>query len=149
MANHYSRRSLKRLNTCIPSLVLLFTEVLADPECPSDITILEGFRPNSRQAKLYAQGRTEPGPIVTHARPGQSAHNHYPSPAVDAAPYLDTDGDGDEELSWDWDDYYPLAAFIKAKWAQLKAEGRVTGTLIWGGDWKKTRADGPHWEVRD
>lgn len=145
---HYSARSQSRLDTCDPDLVLLFNEVIADPACPCDITILEGHRSHARQAELYAQGRTTSGPRVTNAKPGQSAHNSQPSKAVDAAPYLDTDGDGDSELSWDWDDYHPLADFIKAKWAALKRAGRVTGTLIWGGDWKKTRADGPHWEVR-
>lgn len=36
------------------------------------------WRPNSEQARLYAQGRTAPGMIVTNARPGQSAHNTQP-----------------------------------------------------------------------
>ena len=36
----------------------------------------EGLRLFSRQADLYAQGRTKPGPIVTKAPPGFSLH-HY------------------------------------------------------------------------
>lgn len=32
-------------------------------------------RSNEEQAKLYAQGRTAPGRIVTKAKPGQSKHN--------------------------------------------------------------------------
>lgn len=36
----------------------------------------EGLRLFSRQAELYAQGRTKPGPIVTWATPGLSLH-HY------------------------------------------------------------------------
>jgi peptidoglycan L-alanyl-D-glutamate endopeptidase CwlK len=32
-------------------------------------------RSNEEQAKLYAQGRTAPGRIVTNAKPGSSAHN--------------------------------------------------------------------------
>lgn len=32
-------------------------------------------RSDEEQAKLYAQGRTTPGKIITNARPGQSAHN--------------------------------------------------------------------------
>lgn len=47
------------------------------------IRFVEGYRPNERQAELYAQGRTTPGPIVTNAKPGQSKHNVFPSCAVD------------------------------------------------------------------
>lgn len=32
-------------------------------------------RTMAEQGKLYAQGRTTPGKIVTNAKPGQSAHN--------------------------------------------------------------------------
>lgn len=33
------------------------------------------YRSNAEQDALYEQGRTKPGPIVTRARGGQSAHN--------------------------------------------------------------------------
>lgn len=35
-----------------------------------------GLRSLDEQGKLYAQGRTIPGPIVTNAPPGSSAHNY-------------------------------------------------------------------------
>lgn len=35
----------------------------------------QGYRTNAEQAKLYFQGRTLPGEIVTNARPGYSLHN--------------------------------------------------------------------------
>ena len=41
-----------------------------------DVLITSTFRDNEMQAKLYAQGRTRAGPIVTNARPGQSFHNY-------------------------------------------------------------------------
>jgi len=40
--------------------------------CP--IFLTEGYRSARRQELLYAQGRTSAGPIVTHARAGQSWH---------------------------------------------------------------------------
>ncbi len=43
-----------------------------------------GLRSNERQAQLYAQGRTAPGPIVTYAQPGSSYHNY--GAAVDLRP---------------------------------------------------------------
>ena len=41
-----------------------------------DVIITSTYRDNQAQQFLYAQGRTVDGPKVTHARPGQSAHNY-------------------------------------------------------------------------
>lgn len=38
--------------------------------------LFEGFRSSHRQALLYSQGRTAPGPIVTYAGPGESHHQY-------------------------------------------------------------------------
>lgn len=40
-----------------------------------EIRVTHTLRTMDEQAKLYAQGRTLPGPIVTKAKPGQSPHN--------------------------------------------------------------------------
>ena len=134
MSYHYSSRSKQRLSTCHPDLVLLFTEALADPACPSDISILEGFRGRERQNQMKAEGKSQLGwPL--------SRHNEVPSMAVDAAPYVGG-------VSWDWDHYHPLAKHLKATWKRLQTEGRVSPShrLLWGGDWKSFK-DGPHWQL--
>ena len=41
-----------------------------------EMALFEGYRSPERQAALYAQGRTAPGPIVTYARPGESFHQY-------------------------------------------------------------------------
>lgn len=41
-----------------------------------DVLVYCTVRSWAEQAALYAQGRTAPGSIVTHARAGESAHNH-------------------------------------------------------------------------
>ena len=41
-----------------------------------DVLIYCTLRDNTTQAELYAKGRTTAGPIVTNARPGESAHNY-------------------------------------------------------------------------
>lgn len=46
-----------------------------------------GRRSMAEQRKLFDQGRTTPGPIVTKARPGSSAHNF--GLAADLAPMKD------------------------------------------------------------
>lgn len=48
------------------------------------ITVTQGLRSWQDQARLYAQGRTAPGPIVTHAPPGHSWHQF--GLAVDLVP---------------------------------------------------------------
>ena len=40
------------------------------------LRITDGYRSIQEQNALYAQGRTTPGKIVTHARGGQSLHNY-------------------------------------------------------------------------
>jgi len=41
-----------------------------------DVIVCETYRTPQRQEKLYAQGRTEPGSIVTQAKAYQSFHNY-------------------------------------------------------------------------
>lgn len=48
---------------------------------------------------LYAQGRTEPGPIVTRAKAGQSAHNY--GFAIDVVPLVNGKPDWNgHDLIW-------------------------------------------------
>ncbi len=48
------------------------------------ILVTQGLRTYGEQAMLYAEGRTSPGPIVTHAQAGYSSHNF--GLAVDVVP---------------------------------------------------------------
>ena len=41
-----------------------------------EVLITSTYRDSASQTALYAMGRTAPGRIVTHARAGQSFHNH-------------------------------------------------------------------------
>lgn len=130
----FSSRSLSKLNSCHSDLILLMTEALADPECPSDMSVLEGFRDEERQNQMVEDGKSQlPWP--------RSRHNSFPSMAVDVAPYVGG-------ISWDWTYYYPLADHIKTVWQRLQMDGKTTGQydLEWGGDWTSFK-DGPHWQL--
>lgn len=77
-----------------------------------------GIRTFEEQARLYAQGRTAPGRIVTNARPGESAHNYGCA------------------SDWTmWKDGRPL--WIQANDPRIKvfqdAVRQASGR--WGGDW--------------
>jgi len=88
--------------------------------------ITEGRRSSSRQSWLYAQGRTRPGAVVTHARPGES--NHEPN-ARGLGEALDCRFTGPEP----WAESHP--------W-ELYGETAEALQLEWGGRW--ARPDRPH-----
>lgn len=89
---------------------------------------ISGYRSPTEQAKLYFQGRTTAGKIVTSAGPGLSLHQY--GLAVDFALDGDTTRDG---LQPDWaiEHYQPLAE-----------EARKLG-LESGLDWTRFR-EAPH-----
>ncbi len=50
--------------------------VATAPKFGMNIKIISTFRTEAEQNRLYAQGRTLPGPVVTNAQAGQSYHNY-------------------------------------------------------------------------
>lgn len=94
-----------------------------------------GRRTIVEQDKLYAQGRTTPGEIVTKAKGGQSPHNF--GLAVDLCPINPKDG----SLWWNApDDVWNII--------HLLAEER--GYLDSGYDWKfcdRPHVEDPRWKI--
>ena len=86
-----------------------------------------GYRSIEEQNRLYAQGRTKPGKVVTNARGGYSWHNFGL-----AADYAFIIGG---QLTWN------------GPWKVLGRIARESG-LEWGGDWKKF-PDRPHVQWRN
>ncbi|MFZ4452629.1 M15 family metallopeptidase [Salibacterium aidingense] len=91
------------------------------------VVITAGYRSVERQNDLYAQGRSEAGNIVTHAKGGESYHNY--GLAVDFAIKKDngeitwnTEYDGNDNGTPDWQEAADIA----------KAIG-----FEWGGDWER------------
>lgn len=89
--------------------------------------LTQTYRSFEEQARLYAQGRTAPGRIVTNARPGESLHNYRPALAFDIA---FQDGKGG---------YSCLECFRK-----FAGIAKFFG-LEWGGDWQGFK-DMPHFQ---
>ena len=129
----FSKASESRLETCHPDLRRLFREVVKHFDC----SILEGVRTEDRQQELFAQGRTEPGNIVTYCDGITRKSNHQAksdgwSWAVDAAPY---------PIDWkDINRFHRFAGFVEAIAYNLGMP------IKWGGDFKKFK-DLPHWEL--
>jgi peptidoglycan LD-endopeptidase CwlK len=92
------------------------------------IRVVQSLRSWTEQAALYAQGRTEPGQVVTNAKPGTSWHNY--GLAVDVAPF-----DGGIP---DWNADHPV-------WKRIVAVGESVG-LVSGSEWR-TFPDLPHFQM--
>ena len=92
------------------------------------------MRDDDEQAELYARGRTEPGAIVTNARPGQSLHN----PQRDGK-------------AWAFDAVPMLAG--KTLWADegalmlMGAAGERAG-LEWAGRWRGKLRERVHFQIK-
>ena len=59
---------------------------------------------------------------------------HLTGHAVDIAPIIDG------KVSWDWDNFYPMAEAMKQAAEELDVK------LNWGGDWVHFK-DGPHFQI--
>jgi peptidoglycan L-alanyl-D-glutamate endopeptidase CwlK len=94
--------------------------------------VLHGRRTFAEQARLYAQGRTTPGPIVTKAPPGSSWHNF--GLAIDL---VDFAASGEK-------DGYEQSDFDATSYADIEAQAVELG-FEWGGHWR-TFKDLPHFE---
>lgn len=97
------------------------------------LRVTHTLRTLDEQAKLYAQGRTLPGPIVTKARPGSSAHNF--GAAFDVC----------------FDERRPYPPETDPRWLAIGQLGELVG-LSWGGpNGKGDRFtfDRPHFERLD
>lgn len=96
-----------------------------------DILVTCTYRCPADQNKLYAQGRTAPGRVVTNARAGESLHQYRVAldvvPLRNGKPVWNTTGMDGEML-----------------WQRLGELGEQAG-LEWAGRWKKFR-EFPHFQ---
>lgn len=128
-------RDRQRLATVHPALAALVEDVAkAVP-----LMVVEGARSLDRQRQLFALGKSRtmnsrhlPKPAIGLQAPV--------SHAVDLAPLVDLDGDGDLDLSWRHAHFRPIAAAMKA------AAQRARVAIVWGGDWEEF-VDMPHFEL--
>ena len=111
-----------------------------------DVLIVCTYRSDAEQNALYAQGRVKPGPVVTRAKAGQSAHNATldgkpAARAFDAVPLLhgkpvwedprDADGDWTNDFGW-----------------RVMGEVAAEVGLEWYGRPSSSFREAPHFELR-
>lgn len=98
------------------------------------------LRSIAEQNKLFAQGRTAIGKIVTKARGGHSYHNY--GLAIDIVLIKDVNGDGNYEKAV-WDTKSDFDGDGKSDWMEVVQIFKEYG-WEWGGDWKFV--DAPHFQ---
>lgn len=134
----FGPRSRSVLATVDP-LLQEFSEGVLD-EVPFDLTILRdgGYRNRAMQEAAFRSGASK-------ARFGESAHNRFPSQAVDLV-ILDAKG----QPTWEKSLYLVLGAAMK------RVADRMGLSGTWGGDWDRDGRsdderffDGPHFERND
>lgn len=112
----FSESSQKKLIECHPDLQLIFNAVIEYMDC----IVLVGHRNREDQERAVAEGKSQLHfPL--------SAHNKTPSNAIDVAPY---------PIDWkDTDKFYFFGGFVLGTASRLKSQGKITTSIIWGGDW--------------
>lgn len=125
--------SIAQINTLHPKLrdIALQAYNAAVKATPAGVhpIITQGYRTFAESDKLYQQGRTSPGEIVSNAKAGQSWHNY--GLAVDFA--LVANGNAI------WDQHNP-------NWSTVVNAFKMHG-FTWGGDWTGFK-DYPHLEMK-
>ena len=122
-------------------------QAAAKAELGLDLLLTCTHRPLSEQAKLYAQGRTAPGLIVTNAKPGQSAHNVEPPEGAHAYDFAVSDGRGG--VTWKTDLYVQAAKIAQRLGADCGAfwTGFQDAPHVQMPDWHPGRVYGPAFRI--
>lgn len=140
----FSKKSIERLNTCHPDLIVIFNEVIKVFDC----TVSEGYRGEKAQNEAYANG-------FSKVKYPYGNHNTYPSNAVDVYPYpvnLHPESQKEKELYIQRMCYF--AGWVMGIADNLFKSGKVSHRLKWGSDWDGDTdlsnhdfRDYPHYEI--
>ncbi|MFC5734549.1 M15 family metallopeptidase [Cytobacillus gottheilii] len=100
------------------------------------VVITADFRSYEEQNRLYEQGRSTSGNIVTNAKGGESYHNYglaidFALMTIDGQVVWDMEYDGNGNGTPDWDEVVSIAKDLG---------------FSWGGDWRNFK-DYPHFQM--
>jgi peptidoglycan L-alanyl-D-glutamate endopeptidase CwlK len=144
----FGKRSRARLDTCHPDLILIMEEVIKI----YDFSVLEGLRTAEKQKEYFETGRSQLDGV--HKLSKHQDHGDGLSHAIDIMPWKK----GSNAFSGKRKDkvrFYYLAGIVKAVSEMLLAEGKISHSIRWGGDWNgndiysdQNFDDLPHFELR-
>lgn len=116
-----SQRSLNNLKGVDKDLVAVVKRAIEITEI--DFGVTEGIRTLDRQEELFKKGLSK-----------TMKSKHLIGRAVDVVAYVDG------KVSWEKEDYYPIALAMERAAIELNVK------IKWGGDFKRF-FDGPHFEL--
>ena len=132
----YGKSSLEKIGTCHPDLITVLLE--AERISPIDLTVIEGIRSAARQRRLYDQGRTEPGKIVTHVDGFSRRSKHQAVHRLSLEPVIDGNSDAVSlavdigPYPLDWNDAFGFGVVYAV---MLQAAANVGVRIKSGADW--------------
>lgn len=113
----FSKSSMRKLKQCDVRLQKIALKVVEKFDC----TVVTGYRNRAEQNKAYKTGKSK-------LKYPNGKHNHFPSKAIDLAPYVKGKG-----ISWDKDQCYYFAGYV------VRVAEELGIKLRWGGDWDGDR----------
>lgn len=145
---NFGNRSRQRLDTCHKDMVLIMEEVIKI----YDFSVLEGLRTAEKQLEYFETGRSKLDGVKKKSKHQDDGSGL--SRAIDIMPYKK----GSNAFSGNKKDiarFYFLAGIVKATTAILLAEGKISHTIRFGGDWNSNDLfddqnfdDLPHFELK-
>ena len=123
--DEHTDNKISTLHPLVRATIIQFI-ISAEKELGKRLRITSALRTVKKQNKLFAQGRTRPGKIVTNAKGGKSYHNF--GLAVDIVEIKN------KKALWNNPD-----------WDKIAELGKSLG-LEWGGDWVSF-TDKPHFQL--
>ncbi len=129
-----SPNSVAKLNGVHPDLVKVVMR--AAELFAGELMVVEGVRTLAKQKEYFAKGKSK----TMRSRHVPEVNALKIGCAVDLAPIVDTDGDGDMELTWEVKHFLPILKAMKQASKELKIP------IECGGDWA-TFKDYPHHQL--
>lgn len=114
----FSEQSQENLDSCHSDLIVIFEAVVKIFDC----SVICGHRSEDDQMSAFFDGKSQ-------TEWPDSKHNQEPSLAADVAPY---------PIDWDDRERFTLfAGYVIGMAATLKAQGKISHNVRWGGDWNQ------------
>ena len=114
----FSKRSIGRLNSCHPDLIILFEEVVIGFDC----TIIQGHRGEKEQNEAFNKGNSK-------LKYPKGNHNSIPSTAIDVSPF---------PIDWkDRERFHYFAGYVMGVAYRLHQEKAIHNRIRFGGDWDR------------
>lgn len=135
----FGTRSEKRMQGVRVDLCMCARLALSRSKYDMTIPWMGGVRTADEQHKLYQDGNS-------NADGYEVKSYHQTGNALDVIPVARNMNDDPYKND---KAFYKFAQVMFAAWQELLVNGKVTGTLYWGGHFGSTGWDKPHWEVHD